>query len=300
MEIRAYAKINLTLEILGRRPDGYHEVATVLQTIDLSDGLHFEPAPRLELKCSVPGLGGNDNLVWAAAEALRRATGCDKGASMHLEKEIPIGMGLGGGSSDAATTLNGLNALWDLDLVDAELMDIAASLGSDVAFFLHGGTALGQGRGEVITALPSSSKQWMVLVCPEVPLTGSNPSLRKTARLYSMLPQEAYSDGSRTRQLVDQLRGGPPMEALLFNTFEQVAPLAFSSFEETRREFVKAGAREAHLSGAGPGLYTLVSDKEEGEALLKSLKSIGLRAYCVSTVPAGMSVVEAGAGTISK
>ena len=300
MEIRAYAKINLTLEVLGRRPDGYHEIATILQTIDLSDGLHFEPAPRLELECSVPSLGDKDNLVWAAADALRRATGCDKGASIHLEKEIPIGMGLGGGSSDAAGTLNGLNALWGLDMVEVDLIDIAASLGSDVPFFLRGGIALGQGRGEVITDLPSPSKRWLVLACPEATFTDSSPTLRKTARLYSMLPQEAYSDGSRTRQLVDQLCGGRSTEVTLFNVFEQVAPLAFSSFEETRREFLEAGAREVHLSGAGPGLYTLVSDKEEGEAFLKSLKSIGLRAYCVSTVPTGMSVVGPKARTISK
>ena len=224
MEIRAYAKINLTLEVLGRRPDGYHEVATVLQTIDLSDGLHFGPAPRLELECSVPGLGGRDNLVWAAADALRSATRCDKGASIRLDKGIPIGMGLGGGSSDAAATLNGLNALWGLDMVDADLMDIAASLGSDVPFFLRGGTALGQGRGEVITSLTSLSKRLVVLVCPDATFADSNPSLRKTARLYSMLPQEAYSDGSRTRRLVDQLCGGGPTDGTPFNVFEQVAP----------------------------------------------------------------------------
>ena len=282
MEIKAYAKINLTLEVLGRRPDGYHEVRTVLQSIDLADRLHFTPAPRLEMECSTPELGVEDNLVLKAADALRTATSYDKGVKIRLEKHVPIGMGLGGGSSDAAATLKALNSLWELGMGDVELRSIAASLGSDVPFFLQGGTALGEGRGEMIVGLPPIPQRWMVLLCPPPRYMGAEVFSRKTAQLYSILTQENYTDGSRTRSLVDSIKGGQVSQELLFNVFEQVAPSAFHCFEQARQDFLEAGAGRIHLSGTGPALYTFVSDKEEGKGILKSLQSRGLRAYCVS------------------
>jgi len=322
LEIKAYAKINLTLEVLGRRPDGYHEVKTILQTIDLADRLLFAPAPRLELvlrltegiEVSTPGLDGKDNLVWKAADTLRRVSECDKGVKILLEKHIPIGMGLGGGSSDAAATLKALVKLWELDMSDAELRSIAASLGSDVPFFLRGGTALGEGRGEVIVDLPPMPPRWIVLLCPlaqgsgsGAPLTKETPKVgrgegrreayedsRKTARLYSMLSPEHYTDGSYTRRLVNTLKGANLAEAgpkaslvsqeLLFNTFERVAPLAFHGFQRARQSFLEAGAQRVHLSGTGPALYTFVPSREDGEEILSPLKRMGLRAYCISTV----------------
>ena len=288
METKAYAKVNLTLEVLGRRPDGYHEVRTVFQTIDLSDRLHFSPAPRLELQCSAPALGEEDNQVWKAAEALRRATGCDKGARIHLEKHIPIDMGLGGGSSDGAATLMALNGLWGLGIDDGELRSIAMSLGSDVPFFLYGGTALAKGRGEMITGLPPLSQRWMVLLCPLPQYAGSGVSpSHKTARLYSMLTQEHYTDGGRTGRLVDALKGAGFSQELMFNVFEMVAPSAFPGFEQARKDFLGSGVGSIHLSGTGPALYTFVACKEEGEGVLKSLKKRGLRAYCVTTVQPG-------------
>ena len=296
METKAYAKINLTLEVLGRRPDGYHEVRTVLQTIDLADRLRFSLAPRLEMDCSAPELRGEDNLVFQAADALRKATGCDKGANIRLEKYIPVGMGLGGGSSDAAATLKALNRFWGLSMGDDELRSIAASLGSDVTFFLQGGTALGEGRGEVIVDLPPMPQRWMVLLCPQSHTTEANASLAlKTARLYSMLSHEHYTDGGHTGSLVETLKDGRFSESLLFNVFEQAAPSAFQCLSQVQRVFLEAlpalptsntGARRVHLSGTGPALYAFISSKEEGEGILKSLKSMEMKAYCVSTISA--------------
>jgi 4-diphosphocytidyl-2-C-methyl-D-erythritol kinase len=279
VEVKAFAKINLSLEVLGRRSDGYHEVKTVLQTVDLADRLYFTPAQDIHLECSVSELNGEDNLVWRAADALRRASGCDKGAKIYLEKNIPVGMGLGGGSSDAAAALKALNHLWGLDVGEKEMQSIAASLGSDVPFFLDGGTALGEGRGEVISALPPMPRSWLVLLCPDLPLRGEGTP-HKTARLYSALTGEHYTDGSHTRKLVDSLEKGMFSPELLFNAFEQVAPLVFRGFERMRRFF---RVKRCHLSGSGPGLYTFVSSQEEGAAVLKPLKEMGLEAYCVST-----------------
>ena len=294
MEIKAYAKINLTLEVLGRRPDGYHEVRTILQTIDLTDILNITQAPHLEIKCSLPELDNQDNLVWKAVCALRKAAGCNKGANIHLEKHIPVGMGLGGGSSDAAATLKALNSLWGIQMDDAGLQSIAASLGSDVPFFLRGGTALGEGRGEIMTELHPLPQLWMVLCCPPPRSSpGSGPFPRKTARLYSMVTPENYTDGSRTTSMVDFIEScrGPtvgtgeaePLQSL-FNVFESLAYSAFGELEAARQALVEAGARNTYLSGAGPALFTFVSDKDEGEEIVKSLKESGLEAYCTSTV----------------
>ena len=306
MEIKTYAKINLTLELLGRRSDGYHEVRTVLQTIDLADILNITPAAsHLQMECSIPELDNEDNLVWKAADALRRVTRCNQGAKICLEKHIPVGMGLGGGSSDAAATLKALNSIWGIHMDDAGLQSIAASLGSDVPFFLRGGTALGEGRGEMMTELHPLPQLWMAMCCPVSRFSaGSAPFPSKTARLYSMVTPEEYTDGSHTRSLVDFIedhRDSPiatgqvaPLP-ILFNAFESVAPSAFDGFEIARQALVEAGARGTYLSGTGPALFTFVSDKGEGERILKSLKEAGLEAYCVSTVqPDIPSYVERG------
>lgn len=281
VEIKAWAKINLTLEVLGRRTDGYHEVRTVLQTISLCDVLRFEPSASLELEGSEPEQAGQGNLVWKAAEALRLATGRDLAVSIYLQKGIPTSMGLGGGSSDAAATLKALNAFLGLGLSAPALQAAAASLGSDVPFFLTGGTSLGSGRGEIMTGLPDIAGREMVLLCPEdTHVTGPG----KTARLYSMLTEDLFTNGSKTDALVGALETGGPTEEHLYNVFEDVAPRAFPGYNKAKQDFVEAGATGVHLSGSGPALYSFVSSKEEQQKTLSSLKSMGLRAYGISTL----------------
>ena len=280
MEIKAYAKINLTLEVLGRRPDGYHEVRTVLQTIDLADTLWITPSSALEVCCDVPGLGGEDNLVWRVAEELRRVTGCRKGARIHLEKHIPIGAGLGGGSSDAACTLKAVLQHWQLELDPESVWSVAASIGSDVPFFLDGGTALAQGRGEDIVPIPSLAESWLVLVCP--PSTSPNPA-GKTAHLYSMLTPEHYTDGGYTQRFVDSARYGDRWQEKLFNVFEPLAATAFDRYGEASRGLLKAGAERVHLSGTGPAFYSFTSDKDAAYRLLDSLQGTEAKVYALRT-----------------
>src|SRR4030042_180950 len=156
--LKAYAKINLTLEALSKRPDGYHEIASVRQATSLADTLTFEPAETLDFNCDVPELQTGDNLVLKAARLLKEISGYKKGARINLTKKIPLAAGLGSGSTDAAATLVGLNKLWGLNLSRAKLLELAAKLGSDVPFFLYGGTALAQERGEQGTPLPATSE----------------------------------------------------------------------------------------------------------------------------------------------
>jgi len=142
LTLQAYAKINLTLEVLAKRPDGYHDISSILQTISLADTLTFEPDKTLDCRCNVSSLQTPDNLVLKAAKLLQATIGSNKGAIINLTKKIPIASGLGSGATNAATTLNGLNQVWELNLSLDKLSNLAAKLGSDVAFFLYGGTAL--------------------------------------------------------------------------------------------------------------------------------------------------------------
>ena len=282
IKLQAYAKINLTLEVLAKRPDGYHEIASVLQTISLADTLTFEPNEKLDFHCNAPNLQSPDNLVLKAAKLLRETTGCTKGAVIHLTKRIPIAAGLGSGATDAAATLVGLNRLWELHLPLERLVELASKLGSDVAFFLYGGAALAKGRGEEITPLPSPPELWLVLLKPAI-----EPVPSKTAQLYSRLNPSHYTSAQHTQKLFTHLNhGGNVDDSFLFNVFEQVAFDFFPGLPNYRSSLLKAGARSVHLAGSGPTLFALAPDKSLGKAILSRLKKEGLEAYLVHTVNA--------------
>lgn len=170
IRLRAPAKLNLYLRVVGKRPDGYHELETVFERIDLADELTFEPEPHgLRLTCDDPALPCDEtNLVLQAARLLQRASGVRRSAHFHLTKRIPIAAGLGGGSSDAAATLRGLNTLWQLGWDRARLMELAAQVGSDAPFFLLDSPwAIGRGRGEVLEPVPAAASLLHVVVVPE-------------------------------------------------------------------------------------------------------------------------------------
>ncbi|MCS7207895.1 MAG: 4-(cytidine 5'-diphospho)-2-C-methyl-D-erythritol kinase [Dehalococcoidia bacterium] len=282
LRLRAYAKINLTLEVLGRRPDGYHAIASVLQTIALWDEVEFSPHPEaIIVECSIPSLAGPANVVYKTAHLLRQHTGVRRGVVIRVHKHIPVAGGLGGGSSDAATALQGLVRLWNLSISRERLVQLAACLGSDVPFFLYAGTALAEGRGEHITPLPPLPQAWFVLLAP--PLGDE----KKTARLYGLLRPQHWSNGSRTRALVQALHAGTPLcDALLYNTFEAVAFSAFPGLATYWKALEEATGRRAHLSGAGPSLYALVSTPAEAEKAVAILREQGLRAWAVHSVGA--------------
>ena len=260
--LQAHAKVNLTLEVLGARDDGYHDVASIMQTVDLHDSLAIEPADEISLDCDQPELVTPDNLVLKAARLLKKTTGTDQGAHLVLEKEIPVAAGLGGGSSDAAATLHGLNRLWSLGLSVEELLPIAAQIGSDVPFFLYGGTAMVLGHGERVRPLPPADLKWLVLLTPSIQLPD------KTRSIYAKLSPDLFTRGDLTRKLEARIRGGgdvPPQ--FLFNTFDGVAPEAFSGLQGYWDTLDGLGAREIHLAGSGPTLYAPVSRKEQGTAI---------------------------------
>jgi 4-diphosphocytidyl-2-C-methyl-D-erythritol kinase len=238
---RAYAKLNLGLEVTGKRDDGFHDIVSVMQVVDLWDTLTFAPSDgEITVECDHPVLAseGRSNLVWRAARLLQETAKVGKGAVIELEKKIPLAAGLGGGSSDAAATLRGLSELWDVSLPKEQLHNLASMLGSDVPFFLEGGAALVEGRGEKVRSLPASPPGWAVLVCP--PYNVQN----KTERLYGSLERHDMSAGIITRQLAAALRRGDfPTASLMYNAFERVAYRVFEGLDEVRQQVVRGRRR---------------------------------------------------------
>jgi len=276
----AYAKINITFEVLGRRQDGYHDVATILQEIDLKDTLRFELASSLAVDCDTAEIPSSDNLALKAARLLKKESGYKGGVRIALMKGIPVAAGLGGGSSDAAATLVVLNKLWKLKLSTESLVELAASLGSDVPYFIHGGTALAEGRGELIKPLPPLPQSWIVLVNPSVQV----PEM-KTKAMFSALRPSHYSRGGHTKKAMRAIESGVVKGRLsMYNAFDPVAFGMYEGLEWYWHQFVSAGATEVHLAGSGPVLFTLLNDRVLAKALNRSLVELGLESHLVKTI----------------
>jgi 4-diphosphocytidyl-2-C-methyl-D-erythritol kinase len=276
LTIHAPAKVNLTLEVIRRRPDGFHDICSVMQAISLADELSLTPAGDLHLECDRPDLAGPDNLVWRAADLLRRVTGTRKGAAMLLRKNIPVAAGLGGGSSDAAAALQGLSALWQLHLSPSHLQELAAQLGSDVPFFLAGGVALAEGRGERLTALPPLPLCWLVLVKPPIGISAG--------AAYAALSPADFSDGSRTRRWLADATAHhtlPPP----FNALEPAALRVAPAADTARKALLAAGADHALMSGSGSAFFSLTEAPDAARRIFERVREAGHEAYLASFLP---------------
>ncbi len=273
VEVLAPAKLNLFLEVLGRRPDGYHEIETVMVAISLCDTLTFrdEPTGAIRLRCSDPALPvGADNLVIRAAERLREATGCRRGAAIELIKAIPAQAGLAGGSSDAAATLAALDRLWDLRTPPERLDALAAEVGSDVPFFNHVPAAVCRGRGERVEPVSLSRTYDFVLVCPPVGVG--------TADVYRrVVPPDRPGDA------------GPVLAALQTGRTEELGRCLFNRLqpvaEAVRPELVRVRDALANLgplldgsamSGSGSAYFGLCRDPAAARHAADSLETLGL------------------------
>lgn len=263
---KAYAKVNLTLAVGEKRPDGYHEVVSVMQRVSLHDTLTAEQTREgITLTCSDPALpSGEENLAHRAASLFFRETGIAGGAALTLEKRIPSQAGLGGGSSDAASVLLALRKLYAPALSDTELETMAAALGSDVPFFIHGGTQLATGRGEVLSPLPPLTEGWFVIVKPAESF--STPAMYR--RLDELPPQSPQSDGMTAALGAGELRA---VAAALCNSFERVVPP--DSAVWVIREALRAqGALAAMLSGSGSAVFGLFDTETAARAAVEALR----------------------------
>lgn len=276
LELFAFAKINLSLVVLGRRPDGYHELDTLFQTVDLSDRLTFEPSEDLRLSCTDPTLpAGEGNLVLRAGEALRRRFQVGRGAKISLEKNIPHGAGLGGGSSDAAVTLMALAFLWGLPATAADLHELALALGSDVPYFLIGGRARGRGRGELLNPLPDEPERGVVLLIPPFPLS--------TPEVFRALGAPSLTVPPENRNL----RVPDPGEFPDRNDLEPAAESLRGEVRRLREALEGAGARVARLSGSGSTVFGLFDDLSAARQAGSRMSGLpdGTRVEVVRTIP---------------
>ena len=280
LSMPAYAKINLSLEVIGRRDDGYHEVATILQTVDLADTVTLRPADGLTLTCDDATLSEQDNIVWDAAVALAKRAGIVPNAHITIEKRIPVAAGLGGGSADAAAALRGLNVLWRLNLPDEELASVAASQGSDVPFLLTGGAALGTGRGDRLEQLPAAETTRLLLVTP-----GGTIS-RKTPTLYGALTPDDYSDGAQTRRMAGSaaLTTATLTSDSCRNVFTRAALEIFPGLNDVWEIVAAVTKFPPCLSGAGPAFFCMPSDETEQAKVTAALQNTGATAHLVRTI----------------
>jgi 4-diphosphocytidyl-2-C-methyl-D-erythritol kinase len=276
--LNAAAKVNLVLEVLGKRDDGYHELVTVMQAVDLSDRITIEEADVLELRSRSTAVPADDrNLALRAAAALRDAAGISRGARITLDKRIPVAAGLGGGSADAAAVLLGLNRLWRLRWPAARLDEVATGLGMDVPFFLRGGTALATGRGERIERLRSSSLG-LVLVNPRFEVS--------TAEMYGRVTPEMYSDGQHAKMLCGGLgqRSAARVAASLYNGLQEAAVVAYPPIGRIRAALLAAGALGALMSGSGPTVFGVARSFDHARQIRRRLTRGGWDCWAVRTL----------------
>lgn len=259
---KAYAKVNLTLAVGEKRPDGYHEVVSVMQRVSLHDTLTAEQTREgITLTCSDPALpSGEENLAHRAASLFFREMGIAGGAALTLEKRIPSQAGLGGGSSDAASVLLALRRLYAPALPDTELETMAAALGSDVPFFIRGGTQLATGRGEVLSPLPPLTDGWFVIVKP----TESFSTAAMYRRLDNLPP-------ACTPPLPPLQGGLPALAAGLFNRFEAAIP-AGSAVWDIKAQLAAYGALASLLSGSGSAVFGLFDTETAARAAIEALR----------------------------
>lgn len=258
-KMEARAKINLTLDVLGRRPDGYHEVEMIMQTVELSDVVSFQQAPEgVAVTTDHPLLaGGESNIAHKAARLLMERYGVNKGINIHINKRIPVAAGLAGGSTDAAAVLLGLNKIWSLGLSVAELTDLGAQIGSDVPFCIIGGTALAQGRGEILTALPGVPEMWLVLVKPALEVS--------TAEVYGNYNAAKVERHPATQEAVRAIYDRN-MEGLLKNLANVLESVTLSRYPEVslvKETMISVGISQVLMSGSGPTVFGVVGSQAE-------------------------------------
>lgn len=283
--VNAYAKINVTLDILRQQDDGYHELITIMQTVDLSDTICLAAAEdeQIHLFCTRPELNTSDNLAARAAHLLRQRFAIMQGVTIEIVKRIPVAAGLGGGSSDAAAVLMALRQWWRLDIADADLLALAAEIGSDVPFLLHSGLAFCEGRGEQVTRLAPTwpaSMRWLILLKPALSLS--------TTDVFRALLARDYSDGSHSRAVLAALCAQQtPEPEHLHNSLERGVLEMYPQVAQARDHLLEAGAPLARLSGSGPTLFAPFSELEHARQAQTQLQAEGYEVYLTRPIYPG-------------
>lgn len=268
---KAPAKINLALDVLFKRPDGYHEVEMIMTTVDLADRIELNDIEKNDIHILAHNRFVPDdhrNLAYQAAHILKERFGVTKGVSILIEKNIPVAAGLAGGSSDAAATLRGLNRLWNLGLSIDELAEIGAEIGSDVSFCVYGGTALAKGRGEKITHLPAPPKCWVILAKPTIGVSTSD--VYKRLQLDNIEHPDVYG-------MIEAIKNNDYHQVChgLGNVLEKVTLPLYPEVANIKEQMKTFGADAVLMSGSGPTVFGLVEHDSRMQRIYN-----GLRGFC--------------------
>lgn len=270
--LRAPAKLNLFLEVLGERPDGFHEIATVMHAVDLADSVALAPReePGTHLAVSPPDAAvpaGAENLCVRAAELVRHLAGRTDGLEIRLEKHIPVGAGLGGGSSDAAAVIKGLDRLWSLGLGRDQMLRLAARLGSDVPFFIQGGTALCTGRGEIVEPLPETGELTFALNLPQLVVS--------TRDVYKKVKSFLTENVKNVNLFIEALETGDPRlwGPAMFNRLEGPAFGLHPELAASRESLAGLRFAGVRMSGSGAALFGVAASGREAESLAREARA---------------------------
>lgn len=267
-KMKTRAKINLTLDVLGKRKDNYHEVEMIMQSIDLFDEMEFISKKKgitiYCQHCEVPI--DESNIVYRAAKLLKDEYNIDKGIDIFIHKNIPVAAGLAGGSSNGAGTLQALNELWQLDLPLTKLMELGKRVGADIPFCLLGGTALAQGIGEKLQSLPPLPSNWLVLVKPPISIS--------TAWVYKNLKINRHTQHPDTARAIQGIKEQNIDKAIpyFYNILEDVTIPAYPEIKAIKKRLEELGAKGVLMSGSGPTVFGFCRDEKEAQSICRTLK----------------------------
>jgi 4-diphosphocytidyl-2-C-methyl-D-erythritol kinase len=281
LTIKAPAKINLTLDVLHKRDDGYHEVEMVMTTIDLADRIELSLLSERQIKidCSASFVPADArNLAFQAAKLLQERYKVNQGVSITIDKQIPVAAGLAGGSSNAAATIRGLNKLWNLGLTLEEMASLGTEIGSDVAFCIYGGTALATGRGEIITHLPSPPPFWVILAKPPLGVS--------TANIYGKLNVSHIKEHPETQRMIHAIeeKNFSEITGSLGNVLELVTLKEHPEVAHIKEQMRRFGADGVLMSGSGPTVYAITQKESRVQRIYNALKGFCRHVYVVRCI----------------
>ena len=273
VERKAYAKINLGLDVLRRRTDGYHEVKMIMQTVDIWDRLTFTLSGGQEIELSVgdaPLPVGEDNLIYRAAALIRKEKKITRGIKITLEKNIPVAAGMAGGSTDAAAVFHGLNELFGLSMSIDEMKELGVRIGADVPYCIMGGTALSEGIGELLTPLPSPPQCVLAVAKPDIDVS--------TKFVYENLHANELKVHPDIDGMIEAVRMGDlgGITSRMGNVLETVTVKAYPVIDDIKKMMKTAGAENALMSGSGPTVFGIFKEREAARSVADQMKKQGL------------------------
>ncbi|SDK86086.1 4-(cytidine 5'-diphospho)-2-C-methyl-D-erythritol kinase [Natronincola ferrireducens] len=285
IKLKSRAKINLSLDVLGKRPDGYHEVEMIMQQIDLYDNIILverrdKKTVDIITDCEhIPK--NNSNIAYRAAEIIKKHFNIATGLDIYIQKNIPVAAGLAGGSSNAAAVLKGLNYLWQLKLSQKDLMDIGITIGADVPFCIMGGTALAQGIGEKLTPVKGLNNVWIVIAKPSISVS--------TAEVYSKLDLSKINNRPDTVKLLKAVADNDlyTLSKNMINVLETVTEKKHPIIKELKGKLIEYNALGSMMSGSGPTVFAVFKKYERAKSAYENLKIINRQTYLVQSYSKG-------------